>query len=113
MGALGYPEFELKPRHDESRDLIHVNGTTTLYRGTGAIGSRTAFGALARPAHGLAGGAGAVHRTWKRVPGESRNRPDLHTCLGMAYAMNFEVYKSMDALEEAVAAGAASTSWRS
>ncbi len=28
---------------------------------------------------------------------------DLRTCLGMAYAMNFEVYKSMDALEEAVA----------
>ena len=29
---------------------------------------------------------------------------DLRTCLGMAYAMNFEAYKSMDALEEAVAA---------
>ncbi|MBI4877986.1 MAG: hypothetical protein HY822_25430 [Acidobacteria bacterium] len=28
---------------------------------------------------------------------------DLRTCLGMAYAMNFEAYKSMDALEEAVA----------
>jgi tetratricopeptide (TPR) repeat protein len=28
---------------------------------------------------------------------------DLRTCLGMAYAMNFEVYKSMDALECAVA----------
>lgn len=27
---------------------------------------------------------------------------DLRTCLGMAYAMNFEVYKSMDALELAV-----------
>ena len=27
----------------------------------------------------------------------------LRTCLGMAYAMNFEVYKSMDALEAAVA----------
>lgn len=26
---------------------------------------------------------------------------DLQTCLGMAYAMNFEVYKSMDALEVA------------
>src|SRR3954452_18019916 len=24
---------------------------------------------------------------------------DLRTCLGMAYAMNYEVYKSMDALE--------------
>jgi tetratricopeptide (TPR) repeat protein len=29
---------------------------------------------------------------------------DLRTCLGMAYAMNFEVYKSMDALEAATAA---------
>jgi tetratricopeptide (TPR) repeat protein len=28
---------------------------------------------------------------------------DLRTCLGMAYAMNFEVYKSMDALEAATA----------
>lgn len=27
--------------------------------------------------------------------------PDLRTCLGMAYAMNYEVYKSMDALETA------------
>lgn len=26
----------------------------------------------------------------------------LRTCLGMAYAMNYEVYKSMDALEDAV-----------
>src|SRR5215510_10785613 len=28
---------------------------------------------------------------------------DLRTCLGMAYAMNYEVYKSMDALEAATA----------
>ena len=28
---------------------------------------------------------------------------DVRTCLGMAYAMNFEAYKSMDALEAAVA----------
>ena len=27
---------------------------------------------------------------------------DLRTCLGMAYAMNYDVYKSMDALEAAV-----------
>ena len=27
---------------------------------------------------------------------------DLRTCLGMAYAMKYEVYKSMDALERAV-----------
>src|SRR6187549_2742559 len=27
---------------------------------------------------------------------------DLRTCLGMAYAMNYEVEKSMDSLEEAV-----------
>src|SRR4051794_40977556 len=27
---------------------------------------------------------------------------DLRTCLGMAHAMNFDVYKSMDALEYAV-----------
>jgi len=28
--------------------------------------------------------------------------PDLRTMLGMAYAMNYEAYKSMDALEAAV-----------
>jgi tetratricopeptide (TPR) repeat protein len=28
----------------------------------------------------------------------------LRTCLGMAYAMNYQVYKSMDALETAIAA---------
>ena len=33
---------------------------------------------------------------------------DLRTCLGMAYAMNYDVYKSMDALEEARAIAPAS-----
>ena len=28
---------------------------------------------------------------------------DLRTCLGMAYAVNYDVYRSMDALEAAVA----------
>lgn len=28
--------------------------------------------------------------------------PDLRTVLGMAYAMNYDVYRSMDALEEAI-----------
>jgi hypothetical protein len=30
------------------------------------------------------------------------NSPDLRTCLGMAYAMNFDAYKSMDVLHAAV-----------
>lgn len=33
---------------------------------------------------------------------ENPRSADLRTCLGMAYAMNFEAYKSMDALEAAV-----------
>lgn len=33
---------------------------------------------------------------------ESPQSADLRTCLGMAYAMNFEPYKSMDALEAAI-----------
>jgi cytochrome c-type biogenesis protein CcmH/NrfG len=33
---------------------------------------------------------------------QSPRSADLRTCLGMAYAMNQEVYKSMDALELAV-----------
>jgi len=34
---------------------------------------------------------------------EAPHSADLRTCLGMAYAMNYEVYKSMDTLEAAVA----------
>lgn len=34
---------------------------------------------------------------------EHPHSADLRTCLGMAYAMNYDVYKSMDALETAVA----------
>lgn len=34
---------------------------------------------------------------------QSPQSADLRTCLGMAYAMNFEAYKSMDALEAACA----------
>src|SRR5947209_6990880 len=33
---------------------------------------------------------------------EHPHSADLRTCLGMAYAMNYEVYKSMDTLEAAV-----------
>ena len=33
---------------------------------------------------------------------ENPHSADLRTCLGMAYAMDFSVYKSMDALEAAV-----------
>ncbi len=33
---------------------------------------------------------------------ENPSSADLRTCLGMAYAMNYEAYKSMDALEAAV-----------
>jgi tetratricopeptide (TPR) repeat protein len=34
---------------------------------------------------------------------EEPESADLRTCLGMAYAVNFEVYKSLDALEDATA----------
>jgi hypothetical protein len=39
---------------------------------------------------------------------EHPHSADLRTCLGMAHAMNYDVYKSMDALEEAVAIDATS-----
>jgi hypothetical protein len=32
---------------------------------------------------------------------ENPDNVDLHTCLGMAHAMNYDVYRSMDALEAA------------
>jgi hypothetical protein len=41
---------------------------------------------------------GALERACEEAPGSA----GLRTCLGMAYAMNFDVYKSMDALEYAV-----------
>ena len=34
---------------------------------------------------------------------EQPHSADLRTCLGMAYAVNYDVYKSMDALEDACA----------
>jgi len=42
-------------------------------------------------------------QTLERLCLESPDSADLRTCLGMVYAMNYEVYKSMDALEAAVA----------
>jgi hypothetical protein len=40
-------------------------------------------------------------RTLEAACEEDPRSADLRTCLGMAYAMNFEVYKSMDALDRA------------
>lgn len=45
----------------------------------------------------------AVHiNALEKACEENPRSADLRTCLGMAYAMNYEVYKSMDALEAAV-----------
>ena len=41
---------------------------------------------------------GSLETACRENPGSA----DLRTCLGMAYAMNYDVYKSMDALEAAV-----------
>ncbi len=46
----------------------------------------------------LAGHIEALEAACLDNPGSA----SLRTCLGMAYAMNYEVYKSMDALETAV-----------
>ena len=46
----------------------------------------------------LAGYIQALERACLENPGSA----GVRTCLGMAYAMNYEVYKSMDALEAAV-----------
>jgi hypothetical protein len=45
----------------------------------------------------------AVHiRSLEHACQENPRSADLRTCLGMAYAMNYDVYKSMDTLEMAV-----------
>ena len=41
-------------------------------------------------------------RTLETACEQDPRSADLRTCLGMAYAMNYEVYKSMDTLELAV-----------
>ena len=41
-------------------------------------------------------------RTLERMCEENPQSADLRTCLGMAHAVNYDVYKSMDALEAAV-----------
>jgi hypothetical protein len=46
----------------------------------------------------LAGYIGKLEAACERHPRSA----DLRTCLGMAYAMNYEVYKSIDALELAI-----------
>jgi len=46
----------------------------------------------------LAGHIAALEKACLAEPGSA----GLRTCLGMAHAMNFDVYKSMDALELAV-----------
>jgi hypothetical protein len=40
--------------------------------------------------------------TLEKACAENPKSADLRTCLGMAYAMNYEAYKSMDVLEAAV-----------
>ncbi len=41
-------------------------------------------------------------RTLERLCEENPQSVDLRTCLGMAHAVNYDVYKSMDALEAAI-----------
>ena len=41
-------------------------------------------------------------RTLERLCEENPQSADLRTCLGMAHAVNYDVYKSMDALEAAI-----------
>ena len=45
---------------------------------------------------------GEYIRTLEAQCGASSDSADLRTCLGMAYAMNFDVYRSLDAFEAAV-----------
>ncbi|HLN01449.1 MAG TPA: hypothetical protein VK335_19330 [Bryobacteraceae bacterium] len=40
-------------------------------------------------------------RTLEQACADSPDSADIRTCLGMAYAMNYDAYKSMDALEAA------------
>ena len=59
--------------------------------------------ALAGPSYGPAGELSANIETLKLACLAEPRSADLRTCLGVAYAMNYEVDKSMDSLEAAVA----------
>ena len=56
-----------------------------------------------RDPHSVSPGELAVHiQALETACLENPGSAGLRTCLGMAYAMNYDVYKSMDALEAAV-----------
>src|SRR5258705_9979756 len=63
----------------------------------------TAFSLLPwRDPHTVSPSDLALHvKRLEQLCAENPASADLHTCLGIAYAVNFDVYKSMDALEAA------------
>ena len=105
MGALCYPEFEIKassvgavetcrPRYKRYKRsrlrrlwIVPIRTLPTPWRDPHTVS----------PAE-LQQYIGFLEKACEEHPRSA----DLRTCLGMAYAMNYDVYKSMDALEAAV-----------
>ena len=56
---------------------------------------------------------GATSSSSKQACLDNPQSADLRTCLGMAYAVNYDVYKSMDALEDGARRRSGRTSGRS
>jgi hypothetical protein len=89
------------PRRSGQHRVGHGERTGRHVDAASAEGADPPAGSLARSADGLAGGAGRTHRAPRAGLLANPESADLRTCLGMAYAVNYEVYKSMDALEAA------------
>ena len=98
MGSLGYPEFMIKTKSVRTWEEIKMGAalvpasSETLrlppvpWRDPHSVSPEE-----------LAGYIQVLERACLENPASA----DLRTCLGMAYAMNLDVYKSLDALEAA------------
>ena len=106
MGAVAYPDFVLKPE-PAMADVSGVSNMSTALATTDAPVVTTGASLPSVPwrdPHTVSPEdlSASIQRLEQACLAEPRSA-DLRTCLGMAYAMNYEVDKSMDALEAAVA----------
>ena len=109
MGALGYPEFVLKPEpvFCAGHQIMRSMSTDRTRSQRGRRGGAAA--AVVASAGSVAGSLRRSRRRNCRYTSRHSNRrawrnrtsADLRMCLGMAHAMNYDVYHSLDALEDA------------
>ena len=103
MGALGYPEFVLKPEPPDTgvsamSTALVPNTTTRLVTQAPPSLPPVPW----RDPHSVSPEDLAAYiQQLEQACLDNPQSADLRTCLGMAHAVNYDVYKSMDALEDA------------